>query len=76
MIRKTVDYWVANFKLPTESDIVDAINAAREEKAVVILHWHTPAYPYYGAQSDCQTEIEADDNVEDIMKLLPTSYAV
>lgn len=76
MIRKTVDYWVANFKLPTESDIADAIEAARNEKAVVILHWHTPAYPYYGPSSDHQVEIEADDTVEDITKLLPTSYGV
>ena len=76
MIRKTVDYWVANSKLPTESDIADAIEAARNERAVVILHWHTPAYPYYGPSSDYQVEIEGDDTVDDIMKLLPTSYAV
>ena len=76
MIRKTVDYWVANFKLPTEADIADAIDAARQEKAVVILHWHTPAYPYYGSSSDMTVEIEGDDNVDDIMKILPTTYAV
>lgn len=76
MIRKSVDYWVANFKLPTEEDIADAIEAARNEKAVVILHWHTPAYPYYGAQSDCQAEIEADDTVDQIIKLLPTTYGI
>ena len=76
MIRKTVDYWVADFKLPTESDIADAIEAARNEKAVVILHWHSPAYPYYGPSTDCQVEVEADDTIDQIMKLLPTSYAV
>ena len=76
MIKKTVDYWVANFKLPTEEDIAEAIERARDEKAVVMLHWHTPAYPYYGSQSDAVVEIEKDDNVDNIMKILPTSYAV
>lgn len=76
MIKKSIDYWVADFKLPTENDIYDAIEAARLERAVVRLHWHTPAYPYYGPSSDYQVEIEANDTVEDIMKLLPTSYAV
>ena len=76
MIRKTVDYWVVGFNTPTESDLADAIYAAQQEKAVGILHWHTPAYPYYGSQSDVKMEVVADDKVEDLVKLLPTSYAV
>ena len=76
MIRKSIDYWVVGFNLPTEEDIEEAITAARMERAIVMLHWHTPAYPYYGPSSDMTVEITANDKVEDIMKLLPTSYAV
>ena len=76
MIRKSVDYWVRGFQLPTESDIAEAIDAARQEKAIVMLHWHTPAYPYYGSSSDMTVEIEANDTVEQIMDILPTVYGV
>ena len=76
MIKKTVDYWVVGFDTPSESDLADAIYAAQEEKAIVRLHWHPPAYRYYGPQTDMTMEVCADDKVEDLMKLLPTSYAV
>lgn len=76
MIKKTIDYWVVGFDTPSESDLADAIYAAQEEKVIVRLHWHTPAYPYYGPQTDMTMEVCADDKVEDLMKLLPTSYAV
>lgn len=76
MIKKSVDYWVTDMKLPTEADILEAIEAARAEKAIVILHWHTPAYPYYGPNSDCHVEIVEDDNVNEIMEALPTIYGV
>ena len=58
MITKTVDYWVVGFGLPTIDDVYQAIDAARDEKAIVRLHWHTPAYPYYGPSSDMVMEIQ------------------
>lgn len=70
MIKKTVDYWVADFKTPSDSDLYDAIVAARREKAVVMLHWHTPAYPYFGSSSDMTIEVCDDDNVENLKELL------
>lgn len=76
MIKKAVDYWVTDMKTPTEADIDMAIEMARQEKAIVVLHWHTPAYPYYGPASDAHMEIVENDNVAEIMKQLPTSYAV
>ena len=76
MIKKSVDYWVTDMKTPTESDIADAIFMAGEEKAIVILHWHGPGYPYYGPAADYSVEIVADDNVDDIMEQLPTIYGV
>lgn len=76
MIKKAVDYWVTDMKTPTEADIDMAIEMARQEKAIVVLHWHSPAYPYYGPSSDCSVEIVEDDNVADIMKQLPTVYGV
>ena len=76
MIKKAVDYWVTDMKTPTEADIDMAIEMARREKAIVVLHWHTPAYPYYGPSSDAHMEIVENDNVAEIMKQLPTSYAV
>ena len=76
MITKTVDYWVVGFGLPTIDDVYQAIDAARNEKAIVRLHWHTPAYPYYGASSDMVMEILADDDAHKVFEQIPTTYAV
>ena len=70
MIKKTVDYWVANFNTPSDEDLSAAIAAAKEEKAVVILHWHTPAYPYYGSQSDMMMEVNEDDELDKLKELV------
>ena len=76
MIEKTVDYWVVGFDLPKIEDVYDAIDAARREKAIVRLHWHTPAYPYYGPSSDMAIEVLADDDAQEVFNQIPTNYAV
>ena len=77
MIKKSVDYWVTGFNTPSDEDLADAIEAAKEEKAVVILHWHTPAYPYYGSQSDMTLEVNENDELDKLKELVSkVVYAV